>query len=49
MTYESISHLVQTGGLLYFTALFAVVLVYALRPKSRAKFDAAAKIPLRED
>ena len=32
-----------------FVVLFVAVLVYALRPRNREKFDAAAKMPLRED
>jgi cytochrome c oxidase cbb3-type subunit 4 len=49
MTYETMSHIAQTGGLLLFVALFAAVLGYALRPRNRARFDAAARTPLRED
>ena len=49
MTYENISHFAQTWGLIYFMAIFACVLIYALRPKSRAKFYDAARIPFRED
>ena len=32
-----------------FVALFAAVLIYALRPRNASTFDAAAKMPLRED
>ena len=32
-----------------FLGFFAAVLFYALRPRNRATFDAAAKMPLRED
>jgi cytochrome c oxidase cbb3-type subunit IV len=32
-----------------FLVLFFLVLAYALRPRNRATFDAAAKLPLRED
>ena len=32
-----------------FLVLFFVVLAYAMWPRNRAAFDAAAKIPLRED
>ncbi len=32
-----------------FVVLFIAVLVYALRPRNRAMFDAAARMPLRED
>ena len=32
-----------------FLVLFFVVVAYALWPRNRATFDAAAKMPLRED
>jgi cytochrome c oxidase cbb3-type subunit 4 len=32
-----------------FVGLFIAVLIYALRPRNGAAFDAAAKVPLRED
>ena len=49
MTFENVHHFAQTWGLVYFVALFAVVLVYALRPGAKKKFDEAARIPLKED
>jgi cytochrome c oxidase cbb3-type subunit 4 len=39
----------QTWGLAYFIAVFFVVVVYALWPSSKSRFDEAARIPLRED
>ena len=47
--YEWIASLVQVGGLLYFMALFGIVLVYALWPRNKERFDRAAHIPLEED
>ena len=44
--YEILSSFAQTGGLIYFTVLFAGVLVYALWPRNQEKFDAAAQLPL---
>jgi cytochrome c oxidase cbb3-type subunit 4 len=32
-----------------FVGFFVAVLIYALRPRNGATFDAAAKMPLRED
>lgn len=32
-----------------FVAIFLAILFYALRPRNKALFDAAAKMPLRED
>jgi cytochrome c oxidase cbb3-type subunit IV len=48
-TYEFFSRIAQTGGLLYFLALFIVVLVYALWPSRQKQFDESARMPLRED
>jgi cytochrome c oxidase cbb3-type subunit 4 len=44
-----ISYLVSTWWTPVFVAIFAAVLFYALRPRNRRTFDAAAKMPLRED
>ena len=49
MTYQALSQFAQTAGLLYFVAMFAAVVAYALWPRSRARFDAAARMPLSED
>lgn len=48
-TYTAVAGFAQTWGLLYFMALFAIVLAYALWPKNGKKFDEAAQIPFRED
>jgi cytochrome c oxidase cbb3-type subunit IV len=34
---------------MYFVAVFLVVLVYALAPSRKERFDAAARMPLQED
>lgn len=47
--YQGLAQFAQTGGLLLFILAFALVLVYALRPSARDKFDRAARIPLNED
>ena len=49
MTFENVHHFAHIWGLVYFVALFVVVLVYALRPGAKKKFDEAARIPLKED
>ncbi len=49
MTYQTLSGFAQTGGLLYFVTMFAAALAYALWPRNRWRFDAAAQIPLSED
>lgn len=47
--YTMLASFAQTWGLLYFIAMFAAALAYALWPSRRATFDAAARMPLRED
>ena len=47
--YKFFAEFAQTWGLAYFVAVFLAVLVYALWPASKQRFDAAARIPLRED
>ena len=49
MNFEQVSYFSQTWGLVYLVAVFVGVLVYALWPSSREKFDNASRIPLRED
>ena len=48
-TYKMLAEFAQTWGLLYFFAIFLVVLVYALWPSRQREFDEAARMPLRED
>ena len=47
--FDTILELSRTWGLFYFVILFAVVLVYALAPRNKDKFDRAARLPLEED
>ena len=49
MNFEQVSYFSQTWGLVYLVAVFVGVLVYALWPSSREKFENASRIPLRED
>jgi cytochrome c oxidase cbb3-type subunit 4 len=48
-TYRLLAKFAQTWGLLYFIAVFLMVLVYALAPSRKSHFDDAAHMPLRED
>jgi len=48
-TYQAFAEFAQTWGLIYFVTIFLGVLVYALWPSRKQQFDAAARIPLRED
>jgi cytochrome c oxidase cbb3-type subunit IV len=47
--YEQIAAFAQQGGLLYFFLIFLAVIVYAVWPRNKARFDDAAQIPFRED
>ncbi len=49
MDFGTALHVAQLGGLVYFLLLFAGVLIYALRPKAKARFERHARIPLSED
>jgi cytochrome c oxidase cbb3-type subunit IV len=50
-TYQAVAEFAQRWGLIYFVAIFAVVLAYALWPtrKAQQQFDDAANIPFKED
>ena len=48
-SYKAAAEFAQTWGLLYFVLIFLGVLVYALAPSRKAKFDEASRMPLRED
>ena len=48
-TYQAAAEFAQRWGMIYFVAIFAVVLVYALWPSRQKQFDEAARIPLKED
>lgn len=47
--YQFLAGFAQTWGLAYFVAVFLAVLAYALWPANQQRFDAAARVPLRED
>ena len=49
MTYEQVASISQVVALLFFIALFGVVLVCAFWPGNKKRFDEAAKLPLEED
>ncbi|ODN72353.1 cbb3-type cytochrome c oxidase subunit 3 [Methylobrevis pamukkalensis] len=48
-TYDQFAGFAQTWGLLYFFLIFTGVVIYALWPRNRKTFEAAARIPLSED
>jgi cytochrome c oxidase cbb3-type subunit 4 len=47
--YEDVLAFAQSWGSVYFSAMFAIVVIYALWPKNLDKFTNAAQIPLSED
>ncbi len=47
--YEMLSKIAQTWGLLLFVLAFALVLIYALNPRNKEKFDQAKRIPLQDE
>jgi cytochrome c oxidase cbb3-type subunit IV len=47
--YRTLAEFAQTWGLAYFVVIFAIACAYALWPSRQTQFDAAARIPLRED
>ncbi len=48
-TYKAVAEFAQLSGLLYFAGIFLSVLVYALAPSRKERFEQAASMPLRED
>ena len=47
--FDTILEMSRTWGFVYFVILFAIVLVYALAPRNKDKFDRAARLPLEEE
>jgi cytochrome c oxidase cbb3-type subunit IV len=48
-TYKLLANFAQTWGLVYFVTVFVAAVTYALWPSNKARFDDAARMPLRED
>ncbi len=49
MTYQYVSSLSQSWGLVFLVTMFLVAIVYALWPTNKDKFDKAAKRALDEE
>ena len=49
MTYEQVATISQVLALVFFVALFAIVLVYAFWPGNKKAFEEAARLPLEKD
>ncbi|WP_375202576.1 cbb3-type cytochrome c oxidase subunit 3 [Hyphococcus sp.] len=47
--YETLSSFAQTGGLILFIIAFVLVLIYALAPGNRERFEHARRIPLEDE
>lgn len=47
--YETLAKIAQQGGTLLFVFAFILVLIYALAPSNRQKFDRAARQVLDDD
>ena len=48
-TYEAAAHFAQSWGLLYFFLIFVAVVLFAMRPSSKHRYEDAARLPIRED
>lgn len=46
--YETLSQIAQTWGLVAFVIAFILVLIYALSPANREKFERARRLPLED-
>lgn len=49
MTYEAANHFAQTWGMALLIVVFTGVLIYALWPGNRDKFNHAAQAPLADE
>ncbi|MBC6404881.1 MAG: cbb3-type cytochrome c oxidase subunit 3 [Rhodospirillales bacterium] len=49
MTYEQLSSIAPTVGLIFFMVFFVSVIAYTFWPRNRDKFRRAAKMPLDEE
>jgi cytochrome c oxidase cbb3-type subunit 4 len=48
-TYEAAAHFAQSWGLLYFFLIFVAVVIFVMRPSVKARYEDAARLPIRED
>jgi cytochrome c oxidase cbb3-type subunit IV len=47
--YQFLASIAQSVGVLYFMAVFALVVLYALWPRNRTRFERAAAVPLDDE
>jgi cytochrome c oxidase cbb3-type subunit 4 len=48
LTYETVARFAQQGGLIYFGAIFACGVAYALWPRNGPAFKRLANLPLQD-
>jgi len=48
-TYTAVAHFAQSWGLIYFFAVFVVVVLFVMRPSRKERYERAARLPLNED
>lgn len=48
-TYQFLANFAQSVGVIYFMGLFLAIVAYAFWPSNKARFEEAARVPLRED
>lgn len=49
MSYDSLAHVVKMGGTVIFFGIFLIVLLYALWPGNKSRFEEAARRPLEDN
>ncbi len=49
MDYDTLVSITQIAGLILFIGLFVGVLIYALWPGNKKRFERASKVPLDQD
>ncbi|WP_421725235.1 cbb3-type cytochrome c oxidase subunit 3 [Bauldia sp.] len=48
-TYMALAEFAQSWGLIYFVAIFVIVVIMVMRPSRKRDYDRAARLPLSED
>ena len=49
MSYDALRHFADSWGLLLLTLVFAIVILWVIRPGSRTFYQAHAEIPFKHD
>lgn len=48
-TYTGLAEFAQSWGLVYFVAVFVIVVLMVMRPSRKRDYEQAARLPLSED